>query len=155
MEFTLLRLTHEAGRTRGVLYGPEMNMLAYTLEDQVRSPGEKIYGRTAIGPGNYALALRTYGGWDRRLGQRFRRIHRGAIEVLDVPNFTNILIHPGNDAEDTRGCILLGASQTGLTVRGSSGAYRAVYPVIANAIESGPTSLIVTSVTGLPPPEAL
>lgn len=36
---------------------------------------------------------------------RFKRV----LPCLhDVPHFLGILIHPGNDAEDTEGCILVG-----------------------------------------------
>jgi len=42
---------------------------------------------------------------------RPRRYNRGgyaALEVLDVPNRTDILIHKGNTAEDVQGCIVPG-----------------------------------------------
>ena len=62
------------------------------------------------------------------------------IEVLDVPNFKHILIHCGNDEDDTSGCLLLGNSQTENIastgfVGSSTVAYKRVYPEIAEAIE--------------------
>ena len=36
--------------------------------------------------------------------------------VKDVPNRSNILIHPGNDKNDTRGCILPGLDVDGVGV---------------------------------------
>ena len=62
--------------------------------------------------------------------------------VRDVPGFEYILIHIGNDAEDTEGCLLVGDSQTqNITRNGfigsSTDAYKRIYPPIANAIENG------------------
>lgn len=64
------------------------------------------------------------------------------LHILDVPNFTFILIHCGNTDEDTAGCLLVGTS-VNITVRemsigGSRVAYRKFYPkVIQAALEGG------------------
>ncbi len=79
-------------------------LLGQTLEDTDRhleAGGEKIYGETAIPRGRYKVQL--------SYSQRFKRI---MPEVLDVPGFTGIRIHGGNDEEDTHGCPLLGAVRT-------------------------------------------
>lgn len=58
---------------------------------------EKEYGRTAIPAGCYKVTMTR--------SPRFKRI----LPCLhDVPHFLGVLIHPGNDAEDTEGCILVG-----------------------------------------------
>ena len=69
----------------------------YTLEDKIR-PGEvKVYGNTAIPEGRYEIVM-------------YKGPHFGIILPLlkDVPGFTGILIHVGNYAKDTDGCILVG-----------------------------------------------
>ena len=35
--------------------------------------------------------------------------HGNVIEIMDVPNRTNILIHAGNTINDTEGCVLVGS----------------------------------------------
>lgn len=78
----------------------------YTLEDVVRpdpnpaTPANeaKVYGETAIPSGRYRLDI-TY-------SPKFRK---PMILVKDVPGFTGIRIHSGNDADDTLGCILVGS----------------------------------------------
>jgi hypothetical protein len=67
-----------------------------TLEDLERF-GPKIPGQTAIPTGLYKVAL--------RYSPHFKRI---VPWILDVPQFDYILIHPGNDADDTKGCLLVG-----------------------------------------------
>lgn len=74
--------------------------LCDTLEDTVRvlnTKEDKIYGETAIPEGTYEVRL-TY-------SPKFKRV---MPEVLDVPFFTHIRIHPGNTIKDTEGCILVG-----------------------------------------------
>ena len=71
-----------------------------TLEDTVRPDGMKIYGKTAIPAGTYKVELVP--------SYRFQRL---MPMLLDVPNFSGILIHNGNTADDTDGCILVGKNK--------------------------------------------
>lgn len=57
----------------------------------------KIYGKTAVPVGEYALIM-TY-------SPRFKRI---LPELLNVPSFEGVRIHSGNTKDDTQGCFLLG-----------------------------------------------
>lgn len=69
-----------------------------TLEDAVRPI--KIYGETAIPFGTYKIILNE--------SPRFGRV---LPRLLNVPKFDGVLIHRGNTAEDTAGCILVGENK--------------------------------------------
>lgn len=73
-----------------------------TLEDQVRdlTKERKIPGRTAIPAGVYEIVVNVSPRFKRKLPR-----------LLDVPGFDGILIHRGNTAEDTAGCILVGENR--------------------------------------------
>ncbi len=73
-----------------------------TLEDTVRDV--KVQDQTAIPFGEYKVIMSFSG--------RFNRI---LPEILDVPNFTAIRIHSGNQSSDTSGCVLVGRN----TIKGS------------------------------------
>ena len=141
----LLLLRHSTGEhsTLGLLFwtSPERIWLAYTLEDPFNAV--KIPGETRI-PGmmRFKLRLRTWGGFHERYSSRYPDMHKGIIEVCDVPGFTDILIHIGNTAKDTRGCILLTDTQDqNVTLIGFGGssarAYERVYPQIAAPLAAG------------------
>lgn len=100
MKLTLVRYAFGSVATIGDLFIDGMHFCK-TLEDPDRKlecDGEKIYGKTAIPRGAYNVII----DWSNRF-------KRELPHVLDVPGFEGIRIHPGNKAEDTEGCILVGA----------------------------------------------
>jgi len=106
-----------------------------TLEDPVRE--KKIYGRTAIPEGTYKVQLVHGGKLDKRYKDRYPDIHKGMLHVIDVPNYTGILIHGGATAEDTLGCLIVGEDDGADKVKNSGKAYKKIYPIIAEAILKG------------------
>ena len=101
MELTLTRIALRDTYTIGRL---AVNGSPYcdTLEDRVRDlkREKKIPGRTAIPAGRYRIAY--------NYSPKFRR---KMPRLLAVPHFDGILIHAGNDPEDTAGCILVGRNR--------------------------------------------
>lgn len=95
--------------TAGRIYDG-VQFLCSSLEDTVRElvdlnddgdfndPGEgKIYGQTAIPEGEYELKMRYSPSFKRKMPY-----------LQKVKGFTSVMIHPGNDTANTRGCILVG-----------------------------------------------
>src|SRR3972149_10690167 len=68
----------------------------FTLEDVVRDD-EKIKKVTAIPDGIYTVLVT----WSPRFKRQLPLL-------IDVPGFDGIRIHPGNTADDTEGCLLVG-----------------------------------------------
>lgn len=66
-----------------------------------------MYGKTAIPAGTYRVLMNT-------VSQKFQdrawaKPYGGLVPRLrNVPDFQGVLIHPGNTAADTDGCILVG-----------------------------------------------
>jgi len=138
MKLIVSRNEEHEGSTIGVMTN-DGEHLCYTLEDGHQE--EKIPGETRIPQGTYDIDLRTFGGFDKRYSKRYGEMHKGMLEVLDVPGFTNILIHTGNDKSHTRGCTLVGSSYSkmddGFFVTASRNAYKAIYPEIAEKLLAG------------------
>lgn len=101
MKLKLERLYLKPDYTIGKLY-IDGKYFCDTLEDQVRDLAKerKIPGRTAIPAGVYEVIV--------NISPRFRR---KLPRLLDVAGFDGILIHRGNTAEDTSGCILVGENR--------------------------------------------
>jgi RHS repeat-associated protein len=58
--------------------------------------------------------------------------HGNVVKLEDKNNRTNVLIHPGNTASDTQGCILPGTAQTDNSVTGSKAARNQIINHINN-----------------------
>lgn len=106
MRLKIERVAPRPSYTIGRLY-VDGAYLCDTLEDTVRPRGVKVYARTAIPAGEYRVRMDVR---SPRFGSRPKyRKYGGRLPRLEgVPGFEGILIHPGNTAEDTAGCILVG-----------------------------------------------
>lgn len=135
MELKLKRFSGADESTLGLLF-VDGRFFCYTLEDQFNEP--KVPGETRIPPGRYQIILRTDGGMTVRYGERFD-FHKGMLWLQDVPNFTFIYIHVGNNDDHSEGCILVGDGQIqNITERGmvttSVAAYTRLYKVITEKL---------------------
>ena len=122
--------------TIGVLYIND-RFYCYTLEDEKREI--KVPKETRIFAGDYECGLRTYGGHHERYKKMFPEMHVGMIELLHVPQFTDILFHILNRESETDGCIGPGEypfpySKGRWMIMNSTKAYINSYPVIAQAL---------------------
>ena len=138
MELKVYRYSSQSQTTLGALQ-IDGKFECYTLEDQHQDI--KVKGETRIPAGKYNIGLRTVGGFDARYKAKFS-FHKGMLQVLNVPGFEYILIHVGNDEDDTAGCLLVGntANNNRLNkgfIGDSTTAYKKMYIKVLKAIESG------------------
>lgn len=111
MKLTLKRKFIGSDYTIGDLFIDGM-FFCNTIEDVVRqlpatcpdtpkgrncSCKEKVYAETAIPAGTYKILI--------EYSPRFKR---QLPRIQDVPHFIGILIHSGNTAKDSAGCIIVG-----------------------------------------------
>lgn len=139
MQLSVLRYSASDESTLGLLF-INGKFECYTLEDEHRDI--KVKAETRIQAGTYQIKLRTVGPHHTRYSKKFPDIHKGMLHVQDVPNFTHILIHIGNDDDDTAGCLLVGDSSiNNLTQAGrinsSTVAYKRMYSKVIEAFERG------------------
>lgn len=101
MKLKLIRIFKGETYTIGKLY-IDGNYFCDTLEDKVRdlTKEKKVPSETAIPSGNYKITV--------NMSPRFKRL---LPRLHDVPQFEGILIHRGNTAKDSSGCILLGENK--------------------------------------------
>ena len=125
-------------------------LLRLVTEDVIKEttsanlPG-KPRGYTGFLPsGKYEIKYRTEGGFYNKYKARFADIdnNRGMLELQDVPNFKYILIHCGNQAADSSGCLLVANSvnnnQNEKGFAGNSkGAYKKIYTSVATQLDKG------------------
>ena len=143
MKLGVLRFSSDSDSTLGALFDitDSNKFLCYTLEDEFREV--KIPGETRIPEGTYNVTLRTEGGLNQKYNDKFgEEFNKGMLWVRDGPGFEYILIHIGNDDDDSAGCLLVGDSQTqNITKRGfigaSTDAYKRIYPPIADVLVNG------------------
>lgn len=128
MEIKLVREVFTETSTIGSLY---INGVfeCYTLEDKDRDANkdgditdkgeEKVYAKTAIPRGKYNVI--------NSFSNRFKKY---LPEIQNVPQFAGIRIHPGNTADHSEGCILLGSTKAKDFIGNSKVAFAAFFKKI-------------------------
>ena len=144
MKLLLRRVALRATYTVGHLYADGVK-LCDTLEDCVRDTnrngrfdnGEvKIRGQTAIPYGTYAVTLDVQSP-KFRMREAYRFCDGYLPRLLDVPDFEGVLIHIGNTADDTEGCILVGENRRVGRLENSTATFRRLYEVLRRAADRG------------------
>lgn len=152
MKLTVKRIRQGNNSTLSEVY-IDNRFCCYGLEDLVRD--RKIKGATAIPAGTYPLRLNTYGAMNARYKRKFPDMHRGMIEIGDIPNFKYVYIHIGNNFADTAGCLLVGDSyreEDGeYILLKSAKAYKRLYAELVDVVAEGKGEVELRSEDGEEP----
>ena len=118
-----------------------------TLEDKDRGlrqtdpptyiAARKVAGETAIPKGTYTVAMNVTS--PKYAGVKWYKDFCGGKmpRLVDVPGFDGILLHPGNSALDSWGCICPGRNTKVGQVTSSRDTWKALYKKLRDAYRAG------------------
>lgn len=90
------------------LEDPDRGLTSEMSLEEIKS--KKIYGNTAIPTGKYSVSMSVVS--PRFKDRSWAKPYSGKIpRLLDVKGYEGVLIHVGNKATDTSGCILVGENK--------------------------------------------
>ena len=145
MEIKVKRIAKKEAYTIGKMY-VDGEYVCDTLEDKDRGLtsmmsvaqicGVKVHGETAIPTGRYLVDMKTV---SPRFGGRAQyQFCKGRLPRLcNTPGYQGVLIHIGNKAQDTDGCILVGENKEKGKVLNSKATFCKLYPILKAADERG------------------
>lgn len=94
----------------------------------------KVKGKTAIPTGTYFVDMQTVS--ERFKARKWAKANGGRVPRLQgVKGFAGVLIHVGNTADDTDGCILVGFNKAKGKVLNSTDAYMRLFDMMDKASE--------------------
>ncbi len=135
LELLLDRDIRTRNTTIGVLY-VDGKFECFTLEDRDRGltssmsldtlKEKKVYGKTAIPEGRYSVGITYSPTFKKKMPL-----------INGVPGYSAVRIHPGNDEDDTLGCILPGTSRAIDWVSNSRNAFNSLWAKIEAAHNNG------------------
>lgn len=141
MELTLRRIARKDTYTIGKLY-IDGKYFCDTIEDKDRGLAQdrplatnkalKKAGVTAIPTGRYVVTL---GVQSPRFAQKSQYAFCNGYlpRLLNVPAYEGVLIHIGNTAGDTEGCILVGKNKQVGKVLESTATFKKLYQIMKSA----------------------
>lgn len=109
-----------------------------TLEDTVRdlTKTKKVYGKTAIPAGVYEVTMNVISPKYSKKSA-YRWCEGRMPRLLGVPQFEGILIHAGNTAADTDGCLLVGHNKVKGSLVDSQKTFKALWNILEAAHRRG------------------
>lgn len=146
MDILVKRIFSNTRYTIGHLY-VDGTYVCDTLEDTDRGfnqymsyswiQNQKVIGETAIPVGTYRIDMSTV---SPRFVQKayYKKLCDGKLpRLIDVPGFEGILIHTGNTASETCGCLLTGYNKEKGKVLNSKQAFEKLYAILDEANKRG------------------
>ena len=98
----------------------------------------KVYGETAIPAGTYKVAMNTVSPKYAAVSWYKQNCNGGRMPRLQsVPGCEGVLIHPGNTALDTLGCVLVGQNKQVGRLVNSRDTFAKLYKVLKEAADKG------------------
>lgn len=97
----------------------------------------KVHGETAIPTGTYRVDMDSV---SPRFGRTpyYQKVCDGKLpRLVGVKGFQGVLIHAGNTAQDTHGCILVGENKQVGTVLNSRATFEKLYKMMREAQKRG------------------
>lgn len=141
MDLYLKRIAKKDAYTIGKLY-VDGQYFCDTIEDKDRGlrqelgaavcKSRKRHGATAIPTGRYQVLMNVV---SPRFSQKkaYKFCNGKLPRLLNVPAFEGVLIHIGNTAEDTEGCILVGQNKVVGKVINSTDTFHRLYEKLKTA----------------------
>lgn len=142
MKILVKRVAKKEKYTIGKMYVDDV-YVCDTIEDKDRDltqntplndiKKKKVYGQTAIPSGTYNVTLDVV---STKFVQKpyFKELCGGKLPLLmNVPGFDGVLIHTGNDEDDSYGCIIVGYNKVKGKVIESRKAFEKLYPILKQA----------------------
>lgn len=144
MKLTLNRIARRETYTIGKLF---INGEYYcdTIEDKDRDANhngvfdngeQKIYAHTAIPNGTYKITMKVQSPKYSKI-KSYARCKGYLPRLINVPSFDGVLIHIGNTAEDSAGCILVGKNKVVGRVVDSTATFWPLYEKLKAASDKG------------------
>lgn len=151
IELILDRVAKRESYTIGHLYIIDKNgkevKFCDTLEDTDRGltsrmglleiRDKKVFGETAIPTGTYDIDMKSP---SPRFGAQpfYKKVCSGRVpRLVDVPGYQGVLIHVGNTARNTHGCILVGENKRKGEVINSKETFIKLYNYLKKASSGG------------------
>lgn len=145
MELTVIRKYKKDTYTIGKLY-IDGTYFCDTIEDKDRNlyqgmsldwlKEEKVYGETAIPYGRYKITLKVQSPKFKGKKQ-YEKCDAYIPRLENVPGFDGILVHIGNYAKDSYGCILVGENKAKGAVVNSTSWFWKLYDILKAADDEG------------------
>lgn len=122
-----LRDTYTIGKLEVLHFGKWL-WIADTCEDVVRTNGEKVMHETAIPYGEYEITMNIQSPKYRNFTKYpWAEEYNGFLpRLLNVDNFEGVLIHVGNHAGHSSGCILVGENKVVGKVTNSTSTFKRI-----------------------------
>lgn len=151
MRLLVIRKYKKAAYTIGDLY-IDGRWFCNTLEDTDRGlkqtmclqelKEKKVYGETAIPTGEYTVLMDVVSPKYKSV-QWYKSLCGGKMPRLkDVPAYEGVLIHPGNSALDSAGCLLCGKNTRVGQLTESRATFATLYAYLKDAHAKGETITI-------------
>lgn len=103
----------------------------------------KVAALTAIPTGTYIVSMNTISPKYSLKPWYFSNCHGGRMpRIENVPGWSGVLIHPGNTAADSEGCILVGKNDATGMVTNSKAIFLELYNRLYAAAERGETIIL-------------